>query len=298
VIERPIAVLGAPSAIGIRPYDDGTIRRLDLAPNALREQGLITRLAADDLGDVRPPSRYADVERPVGRPRNEDDVIAYSQALAARVEEAGDRFLLLLGGDCSILLGTLLGLRRARGAPVGLVYVDAHADYATLEGSPSGSPCSMNLSLATARVDTALARLDGSAPLVRSEDVVHIGARELEPRYGRAALAESEILAFSQDQLRTLGPANTARAALARASQSAGGFLVHVDVDVLDPEIMPAVDTPEPDGLGLPELAGVLAPLVASPNALGLQLTIYDPTLDPDRSCAARLATLLTDVLS
>src|SRR5205814_7837393 len=68
---EPIAVIGAPSAIGISPYRDGGMRRLDLAPTALREQGLIGQLGARDLGDVIPPPGYADVEKPAGRVRNE-----------------------------------------------------------------------------------------------------------------------------------------------------------------------------------------------------------------------------------
>src|SRR4051794_37068753 len=104
---EPIAVIGAPSAIGISPYRDGAMRRLDLAPAALREQGLIRRLGARDLGDVMPPRGYADQERPAGRVRNEDDVARYSEQLAERVAGAvrDHRFLLLLGGDCSIMLG-------------------------------------------------------------------------------------------------------------------------------------------------------------------------------------------------
>src|SRR5687767_50256 len=133
-MERPITLVGAPSSIGIRPYDDGTARRLDLAPNALREQGLGERLAARDFGDVIPPP-YRDFVRPPRRPRNEDGVAAYTRQIAARVADAnaGDAFTLLLGGDCSIVLGGLLGVRRRGHSRVGLVYVDAHADFATPE---------------------------------------------------------------------------------------------------------------------------------------------------------------------
>jgi hypothetical protein len=49
---RPIAIVGAPSSIGIRPYDEGGMRRLDLAPGVLRKQGIESRLGARDLGDV------------------------------------------------------------------------------------------------------------------------------------------------------------------------------------------------------------------------------------------------------
>ena len=63
----------------------------------------------------------------------------------------GADFLLLLGGDCSIVLGALLGLRRAGRAPAGLVYIDGHGDYATLDESPTGSACSVSLALAVGR---------------------------------------------------------------------------------------------------------------------------------------------------
>ena len=75
------------------------------------------------------------------------------------------------------------------------------------------------------------------------------------------------------------------------------GFWIHLDADVLDPAVMPAVDSPEPDGLGLDEVAELLTPLVRHPKALGMQLTIYDPTLDPDGSSAGRLVALLERAL-
>jgi arginase len=73
-MNRPIAVIGAPSSIGIRPYDDGVVRHIDRAPGVLRERGLIERLGAIDLGDVASPP-YRDYVRPFNRARNEDQVI-------------------------------------------------------------------------------------------------------------------------------------------------------------------------------------------------------------------------------
>jgi arginase len=75
------------------------------------------------------------------------------------------------------------------------------------------------------------------------------------------------------------------------------GFWIHLDADVLNPVDMPAVDSPEPGGPTIDEIVGLLAPLVRHPRALGLEVTIYDPALDPDRACAARLVTLLEILL-
>jgi arginase len=300
-MRRPIAIVGAPSSIGIRPYDDGGIRRLDLAPGALREQGLAARLAARDWGDVVPPA-YRDLVRPPGRPRNEDGVTDYSRALARDVAAAADdgAFVLVLGGDCSIVLGCLLGLRRPGRAPVAIAYVDAHADFATPEESRTGSAASMCLALAVGRGDTPLARLGGEEPLVRATDVVVIGRRDdAEPWYGQDALRALPLLDLPHATVRERGPAGTAHAALERVARpDLDGFWIHVDADVLDPAVLPAVDSPEPGGLGLDELAELLTPLARHPGALGLELTIYDPALDPDRTSAARLAALLERVLA
>jgi arginase len=300
-MSRPIAIVGAQSNIGIRPYDSGETRHLDRAPDTYRELDVVKRLSAVDFGDVVPPA-YRDYVRPPGRARNEPEVAAYSEALADRVAAAaeGGRFVVLLGGDCSIVLGALLGARHAAGGRIGLAYVDGHADFAMPQESQTGSVASMCLGLAVGRGDTPLARLAGrGVPLVESRDVALLGRRDAaDPWYGHVALAASEILDIPDEALRARGLAAAAGDALARlTSPDLRGFWVHMDVDVLNPIEMPAVDSPEPGGPMLNEIVELLAPLVRHPRAMGLELTIYDPALDPDRLCARRLVTLLETLL-
>ena len=83
---------------------------------------------------------------------------------------------LVLGGDCSIVLGCLLAARRRSGR-VGLAYVDAHADFLTPDESPGGSVSNMALSFAVGRGASALARLAGSVPLVEAGSAALIGRR-------------------------------------------------------------------------------------------------------------------------
>jgi arginase len=296
---RP-AVIGAASSIGIRPYDDAReARHLDRAPAVLRELGLVVRLGADDLGDVSPPG-YRDFARPPGGIRNEQEVGQYSRALAERVAAGIDAgcLALVIGGDCSIVLGSLLGARRGS-RRIGLAYVDAHADFATPQESLTGSAASMCLALAVGRGESPLASLAGPGPLVHADDVVLIGRRDAgQTSYGHAALETAGILDIGEGVLAARTGTAVAAAALERlARPELDGFWIHVDADVLDPRVMPAVDSPEPGGPGLDELAALIAPLARHPRALGLQITIYDPALDPDRSCAARLVTLLERVL-
>ena len=111
-----------------------------------------------------------------------------------------------------------------------------------------------------------------------------------------------------RSEVRHLGPARFRflarrhRAVAAAALASVGraelaGFWIYVDADLLDPQVMPPSIRPNRVDLGFDELAALLAPLVDHPRALGMQITIYDPSLDPDRSCATRLAVLFESLL-
>jgi arginase len=297
---RPVCILGAPSSIGIKTYDDGTMRRLDLAPAALRDAGLVTRLDASDRGDVPPPA-YREFTRPPLAMRNAADVLAYTHAVAGAVAAAAadGTFVLLLGGDCSIVLGALLGLRQRR--RVGLAYLDAHSDFALAESSVTGSAAAMCLALAVGHGTGPIAHLRDDGPLIRGADTVLLGRRDhdQEAITGGDALAAYEILDIDQMSIVADGPSACAARALLRVSaESLDGFWIHLDADVLDPTVMPAVDSPVPGGLGLDAVAALLAPLVRHPKALGLQLTIYDPHLDPDAACAGRLVELLAHCLA
>ena len=292
---RPIAVVGAPSSIGAHPYADGEARHLDRAPDVLRERGLIERLHAVDFGDVTPHA-YRDYTRPARGARNEGEVITYSRDLASRVAAATahGRFALVLGGDCSIVLGCLLGTRRTARGRIGLAYVDAHADWATPEESSTGSVAAMTLRLATGHVESPLAHLARRRPLVDAQHVALIGRRDGgESRAGQPSPASSILNLPVPDpdlgEFEGAGVASLTRV----AAPGARGFWIQLDADVLNPAVMYAVDAPEPGGPMPHELAALLAPLVRHPRVMGLSLTTYDPALDPDRSCARRLIALL-----
>jgi arginase len=226
------------------------------------------------LGCHRPrrrhPARVSRLRPSTGWTRNEAEVAAYSQALGERVEAATTdrRVAVVLGGDCSILLGCLLGARHSAQGLVGLAYLDAHADFGTPEESRTGSVASMCLALAVGRGETPLARLAGDKPLVHGKDVVLIGRRDAaEPWYGHAALAASPILDIPGAALSDRGAADVAAAALLSltspvSSAEPRGFWIHLDADVINPTVMPAVDSPTPGGPTIDEVVELLAPLV------------------------------------
>jgi arginase len=207
-------------------------------------------------------------------------------------------FPLVLGGDCSILLGCLLALRRS--GSTGLLFIDGHADFYQPEAEPKGEAASMDLALATGRGPAIVTDPEGRRPLVRDEDVVVVGYRDRDDaaRHGSQPLPRS-IAAIDLETLRDEGAARAAERAIDLLTRPGAPerFWIHLDVDVLDDEIMPAVDYRMPGGLSWRELATVLRRAVVSDRAVGLDVAIYNPKLDPLGTAARGLVDTLVEVL-
>ena len=195
----------------------------------------------------------------------------------------GGEFPVVLGGDCSIILGPLLAQKR-RGR-YGLLFIDGHADFYNPEANPNGEAASMDLALATGRGPDILANIEGRGPLVSDEtrlcSVTAMQRRSSRtevspfPRSCKRSICVGSAVTASHDRTRRrLTP-------YARTGAD-GGFWMHVDADVLDDAIMPAVDYRLPDGLSWEELTTVLRIAIASNGVVGLDVTIYNPKLDPD----------------
>jgi arginase len=294
--ERQIVVLDAPSNLGLRPPAPGAVPGVYKLAGALRDKRLLERLAAADGGVVVPP-RYQSQWKPGDGVRNERAIERFSMRLADRVSALLDRglFPVVLGGDCSILLGNILALRR-RGR-YGLVFVDGHTDFRHPGNSDAvGSAAGEDLALVTGRGD-ALANLEDRRPFVRDSDVVAIGVRS-----GDEALGELNALGITvrtADDVRRDGAAAVAHEALAHFdSDQLDGFWIHCDVDALDSAIMPAVDTPERGGLEFQHLSELLRALLTDERARGLEITIFDPDLDEDGELAGRLTRCLDDAFT
>ncbi|MFD0143779.1 MULTISPECIES: arginase family protein [unclassified Streptomyces] len=281
--ERGLAVVEAPSVLGLRPSG---VQEL---PDAVL--GGVARVAR-----VEPPA-YDPVRDAGTGVLNPGGIARYSVRLADTVGEVlgSGRFPVVLGGDCSILLGNLLALRR-RGR-YGLLFLDGHTDFYQPAAEPTGEVASMELALATGRGPRPLTDLEGRGPLVRDEDVVAFAFRDAD----ESAAAGSRPLpprlyALDLDDVRAAGAGEAARGAVARLAER-DGYWVHLDVDVLDDAVMPAVDYRQPGGLSWAELEDVLRTALAHERAVGFDVTIFNPRLDPDGTIAARLTDCLRRAL-
>ena len=208
-------------------------------------------------------------------------------------------FPVVLGGDCSILLGNLLALRRT-GRRHGLLFLDGHADFYQPENSATGEAADMDLALSTGRGPALLANIEDLRPLVRDADVAVLGPRDAAQalEFGSQPLPPT-IFLRDLEAVRRTGAQEATRAAIAHLTRpELDGFWIHLDVDVLDDAIMPAVDYRMPDGLNWAELEIVLRAALRSGKAVGLDITIFNPQLDRDGTIARALVESLGRALA
>lgn len=286
------AILEAPSTLGLAT--DG-VERL---PDQLLKLGLAERIHARRAERLAVPPKDP-VPDPATGVLNAAAIAAWSPRLADAVEavlDAGE-FPVVLGGDCTIVLGSMLAFRR-RGR-YGLLFIDGNADFFQPEAEPNGEGASMDLALVTGHGPAQLTDMEGRGPLVRPADAVAFAYRDHKDQeeYGSQPLPR-ELKAIDLPAVRAMGIEAAARAAVDHlAREELDGFFIHLDADCLDDAIMPAVDFRVPGGLAWDELEAVLRIALASGKAAGIEVTIYNPRLDQDGSAGRGLAGVLAAAL-
>lgn len=287
-----IALLGAPtSAAAMSVGHEG-------APAALRAAGLTAGLReigydVADLGDDPVQLFKPDEESP--RARNLSRVIASLEALKPRVEQAvkSSALPLILSGDCSIALATVAGARRYF-RKVSLIYMDGDADLNTPATTPSGCVDGMVVSHLTGRGAAEMVRFWGEPPLVREPDLALFGVARLDPPEEQT-LATSPLRRFLAADVKRMGPAAAAHAAIDRIKGNGYQFVLHLDVDVISD--FPATNYPGAGGLSLDEVREALLVFAQQKELAALEVTAYNPTKDPDGSGAKLIVDLLAEVL-
>lgn len=286
------AILEAPCILGLKPTG------VDRLPATLLQHGLADQLQARRAGRVEPSAAYDTTRDPQTLTLNAHGIAEYSVRLANAVADIVGRgeFPILLGGDCSIVLGSMLALRR-RGR-YGLLFIDGHADFYQPEANPSGEAASMDLALATGHGPNLLTNLEGLRPLVREEDAVALGFRDAEQQrqFGSQPLPP-QLLALDLAEVRRLGVQRAAQRAVEHLAKIPNGFFIHLDADVVSDDLMPAVDYRIPDGFSWDELRTVLQVALASGRAVGIEITIYNPALDASGESGRGLARTLVESL-
>jgi arginase len=275
------------------PIDcSGARRGEEHAPAALRAAGLVERLRARDAGEAN--ARIRDTRRdPATGVVGAVEVRRASMAITSRVRElleARERPL-VLGGDCTILLGVFQALPRGSG----LWFVDGHADFFDGDSSPTGEAADMDLAILTGHGPPGLLQRDG--PLLEPAAVVLLGHRpaELHPDVAREnARVDPAIHALTAPEVRERGGALVGTDAAARLAGRPAWL--HIDLDVLDERVLPAVSYPQALGLDWDDLVGLARPLFAAPNLLGVSVADFNPDRDADGTHAGRVVEALESI--
>jgi arginase len=278
-------VIDAPSILGLSPTGVETL------PQALKNAGLIQGLNADYAGRIEALPYNFERDK-VTLVLNPHSIKEFSIRLAQKVADVRSKhqFPIVLGGDCSILIGCMLALRRL--GKYGLFFVDGHSDFYQPEAEPKGEVASMELAIISGRGPDVLTDIDRLKPLVQDEYIVAFGYRDLEQQqeHDSQDIKETGIHSFDLDHVRALGIMTAAHQALEKLQKNQlNGFWIHLDVDVLDDAIMPAVDYRLPGGLHWYELSDLLRVVMASGQVVGMTITIFNPKLDQDGTIARKL---------
>lgn len=279
--------------IGV-PMDLGQSRRgVDMGPSAIRYAGLSQRLQAlghtvEDKGNLEvpiqetcsvidPKLKYIDCIVPLGR--------RIAGAVATSVQ--GGRFPLVLGGDHSLSVGSIRGA--AKHKKLGVIWLDAHADFNTHETSPSGNIHGMPLAALCGLGDPRLTALwDETPPVIDPKRVAILGARDLDPGE-KTNLHQADVLVLSMEQVDRIGLVSVLEKAIQRVSRDVDGVYLSFDLDALDPRFAPGVGTPVPGGLTYRE-AHLICEIIAETGKLvGMDIVEVNPILD-EKNKTAKLA--------
>ncbi len=286
----PIDSVGAPSG--------GPAFGTERSPAALRRRELPRRVGAVDRGDL--DVRVTGPDRDprsgiVGYASVRDMVVRLRPAVADLVRDG--RRPLLLGGCCALVMGAVAGARDAAGR-IGIVNVDGHIDAYDGLTSPTGEAADIPVAALLGHAGDDLLTAMGPSPVVHPGDALVLGSRDTDEAADLGDLPERLGIVVRDATAVSADPAAAGRAAVDHFAAAGIGYWIHLDVDVLGADVFPATDYLMPGGLDLAQLAQVLAPLGADPNALGFSIGCYNPSKDADGRYGDALVDLLAGALA
>ena len=296
VESREVAVIGATMDLGAGR------RGVDMGPSAIRYAGLDHQLGeklgvrVTDAGNVHSPVVETTSEGDESA-RYLDQILDLCGRLATVVAEVAERgaLPLVLGGDHSCALGSLLGMAEARGGPGGVVWVDAHGDLNTPETSPTGNVHGMVLAAALGLAGDAFRREGWPVPAVEHGKLALVGVRSLDDGE-RELLSTIDAKVFTMSEVDRKGIEPCMREALAHASGAA--FLhLSLDMDVVDPDYAPGVGTPVRGGLSYREAHLAMETVAETAHIDSMDVVEVNPILDRENATGQLAVELVASAL-
>ena len=206
--------------------------------------------------------------------------------------------VVLLGGDCPILIGGLAGWQAATGTLPALLFVDGHEDAWPPRASTTGEAADMELGWLLGRgLDGLEADLRDAIPRLAPGRVAVLGPRDRREVVAAGVEPLDDLVPVVDDRAVARDPAAAALAALERIAPAGERWWLHVDLDVLSTAALPAVDYPQPGGLSWSDLRALTDAALARRGCIGATVTIYNPDLDPDGRWATTVASYVIEIV-
>ena len=274
-------------------------RGVDMGPSALRYAGLeptLTRLGHSvlDLGDIQVPNPES------GQAAVGDKRIQAVANVCELIFEEGQRcvnkgaFALFLGGDHSISIGSVKAAANGTPETLGVIWIDAHADFNTPNSSPSGNIHGMPVAVITGEGAPPLVQI-GNGVTVPAGNIVQIGIRDVD-REEAVRVNNSKLNLFTMREIDTLGMAKIAEKTL-KLLNHCDRIHVSLDLDSLDPAEAPGVGTPVQGGLTYRE-AHLLAEILSECGKVrSLDVVEVNPILDERNKTAVLAVELIASML-
>jgi arginase len=282
--------------------DLGADRRgVDIGTSAIRYADLNHKLRSlghhvRDMGNLVVPQPES---QPLGNPKLKylEPIVRVCEELAGTVTsilQEGD-FPLVLGGDHSIALGSVSGVANVH-KNIGVVWIDAHADFNTDETTPSGNIHGMILASLAGLGNSSLTNVGGWSPKVHTESIVIVGARDIDTGE-KELLRTHSIHIFTMSDIDQLGISEVMRQALTIAGQHNDGIHLSLDMDGLDPREAPGVGTPVRGGLSYREAHLAMELIADSGKLLSMDVVEVNPILDRENATALLAVELVLSAL-
>ena len=275
--KKRLTVIDAPSNLGLSPPTPYSEPGCYKMPWVLHNLGLLKLIGATYRGTVVPPRYNAHWEEGSGD-RNAIEIANYSLRLSETVRDAilQGEFPIVIGGDCSILIGNTLALKSL--GDFGLVFIDAHSDYRHPGNSKNiRAAAGEDLAIVTGKGDYRLLDISGTGSSIKAKNVISLGILDSDENI--AEMKQDGVSIFTNLDLIN---GKEIRPTLDKLEDRTDGFWVHLDFDVIDRSEITAVDCPEETGVSFEILLEVLRPVLSRSKCVGIEFTIYDPDLDPD----------------
>lgn len=296
-MKKDISIFEFPFNLGLTKKEHETEPGVKKLPDWLRKLGLHQKINPKNIFRLEGPEYAMDYDEETGV-KNPYAIIEYAkkQSLLILKNYQKDTFHLMLGGDCSILIGSALALKQL--GNYGLFYLDGHTDYIPPRLSPSGGVAGMDLAIVSGLGHEKLTNIDHHKPYFSEEHIFCVGNAETDDEEYVRQIQNSDIHYFDLYNLRKNGFRKTSTDFLKMVEEkNLDGFFVHFDVDVLNDEIMPAVDSRMEDGIDYDNLKDILRPLLENEKCFGMEITILDPDYDPNGEFTQPFVNTLIQIL-